>query len=157
MKRKVIPFLLMIIALGLISSGCILGFWDEFKLDKNITLGIEKEIAASYNSITKKMNNLHTSMTEMNDFFGLYYKDVEDKKDYYEEKLDEIRKEIKSIDDSIEKTNEICSKKVDKNSKDKCNSLRENKEAIKNSLDKLEKTYNEFIENHEKWLLALAD
>ena len=157
MKRKVIPFILLIISLGLISSGCFLGFLDGFKLDKSITLGIEKEIARSYSSITKEMNNLHASMIEMNDFFGLYYKDVNDKKEYYQEKLDTIKKDITIIDNEIENTNNICSKSVDKNSKDMCNSLRENKKAIENSLEKLEDTYNKFIDNHNEWLLALAD
>ena len=157
MKRKVIPFLLMIIALGLISSGCFLGFLDDFKLDKNIAIKIKKEIAASYTTITKDMNNLHTSMIEMNDFFGLYYNDVNDKKDYYQEKLDEIKNDINIIDKEIENTENICNKSVDKDSKDKCNSLKENKKAIENNLKKLESTYNEFIDNHDKLLLALAD
>ena len=157
MKRKVIPFLLLIISLGLISSGCFLGFLDGFKLDKSITIKIEKEIAKSYKDITKNMNNLHASMIEMNDFFALYYKDVDDNKNYYSTKLAEIKENIIKINNEIDNTNNICSKSVDKTSRDKCISLQNNKIAINNSLEKLEKTYNEFINNHDKWLLALAN
>ena len=157
MKKKIIPFLLLIISLGLITSGCFLEFIDEFKLDKNFTIQIEKEIAKSYEYITKDMNNLHASMVEMNDFFALYYKDVDDSKDYYKNKLDTIKESINIINNEIDKTNEICNKSVDRNSKDKCNSLKANKEIINSSLKELETTYNEFIDNHNKWLLALAN
>lgn len=157
MKRKVIPYLLLIISLGLISSGCFLGFLDNFNLDKSITIKIKNKIAASYSKITKDMNSLHASMIEMNDFFGLYYNDVGDKKNYYEEKLNNIKNEIALIDNNIEKATNICNKSVDKNSINKCNSLIKNKKIINDNLKKLEKTYKEFIENHNKWLLALAD
>jgi len=84
----------------------------------------------------------------------LSYENIEENKKQYEMKLSKIENRKKEMESNINLVEKSCKKVVNKESKEKCKSLQENKKMANESYDNLSKTYEEFIENHSKWLEA---
>ena len=156
MKRNKLSIFLTILSFTLVSSGVFIGMVDNFKLDKRNTIEIENKINDSYNQITHKMDNLHTSMIEMQDFFALYYENIDSNKNEYDNKLNNIKLLKNDINSEVMDLNDLCSITINNNTKRKCESIYSNNKIINNNYKELEENYNKFLKKHNEWLLAYA-
>lgn len=152
MKFKICGGILLLISICIIFSGYSVQFLDGFNKDKKETIEIDKKIDKSYQIINQKMELIHLSMSEMQSFFELYYEDVSEQKVIYQEKLESIKNQKESIDSDVKTLVNTCKKTVNNTSKDKCQIITENVATLDNSYQELNKTYNNFITNHEQWL-----
>ncbi len=156
MKGKILGGILMVIAIGFIFSGSSIEFLTGFQIDKHKTFLIEENIDTSYQKITSDMEKLRQSMTEMQPFFSLYYENVESEKAFYQQKLQEIKKELNEIDFEIQKVNDNCQLSVNKESKAKCKSLQDNRKTAQETYNQLETTYDEFLQQHDDWVKSVT-
>ena len=154
MKLKICGGIILCISLFLIFSGSSIQFLESFHKDREETLALNQTVDKYYVKISKDMEEIHQEMTDMKQFFSLYYENIEENKKQYEMKLSKIENRKKEMESNINLVEKSCKKVVNKESKEKCKSLQENKKMANESYDNLSKTYEEFIENHAKWLEA---
>ena len=157
MKRNKLSIFLTILSFTLVSSGVFIGMVDNFKLDKRNTIEIENKINDSYNQITSKMDSLHTSMIEMQDFFALYYENIDSNKNEYDNKLNNIKLLKNDINSEVMDLNDLCSITINNNTKRKCESIYSKNKIINNNYKELEENYDKFLKKHNEWLLAYAN
>ncbi len=152
MKLKICGIILLIIATGLIFSGSSIQFLDTFKEDLYEMTKLEKNIDESYAKITEEMKDMHQSMMEMNNFFSLYYENIGENKEYYQDRFQKIKSQKEGIKKQVEKTEISCKETVNNISKEKCKSLKINNQKAQESYQNLEDSYEAFIEGHTEWL-----
>ncbi len=152
MNFKVCGGILLAMSIFLIFGGSSIQFLDTFKEDRERTIEIDRTVDDNYEKITNDMKKLHQSMTEMQEFFTLYYENVGEQKSYYETKFMEIKNQKKIIEEQVEVAKDSCEKTVNSDSQEKCKSLEINTNKAQENYVKLEQNYEQLIKGHEEWL-----
>lgn len=152
MNFKMVGSILFVVSLSLIFGGSSIDFFNTFKEDREETRKINQEVNKNYTEVTNEMKELHQSMLEMQNLFTLYYENVGENKEYYQNQLTSIKKQKDRLEKVMEDVNESCQMTVNDRSKEKCKSMIENNQKAQDNYTRLEENYEQFMKGHEEWL-----
>jgi len=145
--------ILLVVSLILIFGGSSIQFLNTFKEDRNATRKINQEVNQSYTKVTDEMKELHQSMLEMQPLFTLYYENIGDNKEYYQNQLASIKEQKNQIEKEMEEVKNNCQMTVNNRSQEKCKSMIENNQRVQENYIKLVANYEQFMKGHEEWLM----
>ncbi len=152
MNLKVYGKVLFVVSLFLVFGGLSIEFLNTFKRDRQMTIKLDQKLDNNYIKITNEMKNLHQSMMEMQNLFDLYYENVGENKNYYENQFLTIKNKKLEIENEVQKAKNECQNAVNEDRQQKCKSLEKNIQVAHETYVKLEQNYNQYIKGHEEWL-----
>lgn len=153
MKFKMYGSILLVAASFLILGGSSMEFLNTFKEDREEMKKINQEVNKNYTEVTNDMKELHQSMLEMQNLFTLYYENIGENKEYYQNQLTSIKKQKDRLEDAMEEVKISCQIVVNDRSQEKCKSMIENNQKAQENYTKLEESYEQFMKGHEEWLI----
>jgi len=151
MKKKVLLYSLLLVSLAMIMSGCSLDFFIGYKQDKMDTLVLQDSIDMEYREICDLLRSLRSKSVLMQDFFDLYYEEIDEHQEYYYQIYQEIEEGSLQVSTLYQNFMEICKNVKDDTVQEKYKNVQENYKNFEVTYQSLKQTYQDFMEKYEQW------